>query len=474
MKERGLSLRWRIFGAFFSMTAVVLSAFAVVLHAQRSAVLYGSLGRELTLRAATIGGLCEMEHGELQIADSDTNDGPRLQLLQSAAVATWPELAFATGERALLDAVRAHVVAGEAAVFVDLPDSLACALIVDVPARAAHEGESAQDAFTVLVATSGSTTSIGNDLAQLRANLLLVGCSVLAVACGLALWLARRIVVPIAALAQAAGRTQAGQRVPMPRGGSSELAELAEALDGALTRLEDARERQSRFAADASHELRTPIAIVRTQIEVMQLEAFDAERCRQDLAVMLDAVKRMATTVESLLMLARADAGGFATSFDPCDLADVVKTEVALHAASAEEHGLEIAVLAPTAANSTMVCGDPGLLRTLIGNLVGNAIRHSQRAGTIRVEVSATADAIDLAVVDTGCGIEASALPRVFERFFRADESRSRATGGVGLGLAVVKAIAVAHGATCTVVSTAGFGTTVRVAFPAARAVTKG
>lgn len=462
--RRPRSLRWQVFGVCFGLTSVVVVAFALALHAQRGAVLYQSLASGLESRVAAIGGLCEWEDGVLQVAGGEAPSDPRVQLLQGAAAATWPAAEFVIGDRALLDGVRAQVVPGPTSVFVAAAGSLACARVIEVPARVEEGEERSQAAFALLVVARGSTEPMVADLAELRANLVWVGSGALSIAFAIAMWLSRRIVGPVAALATAAAQTKAGHRLPMPRGGSSELGRLATAFDGALARLDDARERQSRFAADASHELRTPIAIVRTQAEVLQLQAHDESRCRHGLEVILGAASRMATTVDSLLLLARADRDGLAAGMEPCDLAALVRAEIADTKSAAGEPSDFLLV----AASDATVLGDAGLLRTLVGNLLRNAIQHGKSAAPICVGVSVTERVVDLAVVDRGAGIAPEHLPRIFERFFRTDDSRSRLTGGAGLGLALVKAIADLHGATCTLHSEPGMGTTVRVAFPLA------
>lgn len=460
------SLRWQVFGGCFGLTAVVVVAFAFALHMQRAAVLYRSLASELESRVAAIGGLCEWEDGVLQFEGGEAPTDPRVQLLQGAAAASWPAAEFVIGDRALLDAVRMQVAPGPTGVLVASEGSLACARVIEVPARPAEGEEPAQQAFTLLVVASGSTAAMVADLAGLSANLAWVGCGVLSIAFALAMWLSSRIVGPVAALATAAAQTTPGQRIPMPRGGSSELDGLATAFDGALARLDDARERQSRFAADASHELRTPIAIVRTQTEVLQAQDYDESQCRQGLEVILGAASRMAATVDSLLLLARADRGVLAASMEACDLASLLRAEIADVESAAT--GPKDVVLA--AANYATVRGDVGLLRTLIGNLLRNAIQHGKADAPIHVGVQVADGVVELSVVDRGPGIAPEYLPRVFERFFRTDDSRSRLTGGAGLGLALVKAIADLHGATCTIHSEPGVGTTARVVFPAAEA----
>ncbi len=458
------SLRWQVFGGCFGLTALVVVAFAFALHVQRGAVLHRSLASELESRVAAIGGLCEWEDGVLQFEGGEVPTDPRGQFLRGAAVASWPAAEFVIGDRALFDAVRAQVVPGPTGVFVASTGSLAYARVIEVPARPAAGEEPAQPAFAVLVVTSGSTTAMTANLAGLRANLVWVGCGVLSIAFAIAMWLSHRIVGPVAALATAAARAKAGQRIPMPRGGSCEMDGLATAFDGALARLDDARERQSHFAADASHELRTPIAIVRTQAEVLQLQAHDESRCRQGLEVILGAASRMSAMVDSLLLLARADRDGLAAGMEPCDLASLVRVEIADTKSTAGEPSDFLLV----AASDATVLGDAGLLRTLVGNLLRNAIQHGKSAAPICVSVEVTEKIVDLAVVDRGAGIAPAHLPRIFERFFRADDSRSRLTGGAGLGLALVKAIADLHGATCTLHSEPGMGTTVRVVFPLA------
>lgn len=455
------SLRWQVFLGCFGLTAMIVVAFAIALHVQRGVGLLAALDRELLARIAAIAGLCEWEDGGVQFGGGEAPADPRQQVLQQAVVATWPARAFVAGDRQLLAALPTEP--GVGPTFVEATASRLCVQVCEVPARAAEAGEPPQPAFAVLVAAAADTTPIVRDLAALRLSLLGVGACVLVCAAAIASWLAARVTQPVGALVAAAQRTHAGQRQPMPRGGSREIDALADAFDGALARLDEARERQSRFAADASHELRTPIAIVRAQAEVLQLQAHDATQCRNGLDSILAAAGRMAATVEALLLLARADAGAIAEAMEPCDLAAIVRAEITTMAAA----GGDASAITLDAVAAATVRGHAELLRTLVGNLLRNAAQHAGHSGPIRISVARANAVVELVVMDSGPGIAAELLPRVFERFFRADDSRSRLTGGAGLGLSLVKAIADLHGAPCAITSMQGQGTTVRVLFAA-------
>ncbi len=280
----------------------------------------------------------------------------------------------------------------------------------------------------------------------------------LAVLAGLAgAWSARRLSSPLRSAARAAsslGRGDFGVRLP-PTG----IRELDE-LSGALSRLSEAlgeqEELRKRLVADASHELRTPLASLRARLEAVlvgvqaPVEAV-LEACRRD-------ALRLGSLVGSLEGLARADASAYTGVKETFDLAAAVRAVCASYRDSAEAGGLRIRTYAP---DPVPVSGDGPALEGAVGNLVSNALRFSDPGGTVDVRVRLVCDAGDLpdpprapgtrawAVVeveDEGIGIAPEDLPRVFERFFRADPSRSRATGGFGLGLAIVRAACRAHG----------------------------
>jgi len=276
--------------------------------------------------------------------------------------------------------------------------------------------------------------------------------------------LARRIVDPLARLAAGAEQVQAGRPGALPRSGSGdEVDQLAATMERAMQRLQDAHDRQARFTADAAHELRTPLAIIRTQAEVALLQPRDVAAYRAALRELLDGGRRMGDILESLLLLARADSGRLEAASQALDLGALARAVIGSRAADAAGKQLELTFEGPPDAP---VRGDGRLLSILIDNLVGNAIRYSDGPGRVLVRTATTAAGTSLEVVDHGIGIPADRLPHLFERFFRADDARSRSAGGSGLGLAIVQAVAERHRATCRVESQVGRGTRVEVVFP--------
>ncbi len=221
-------------------------------------------------------------------------------------------------------------------------------------------------------------------------------------------------------------------------------------------RLEDAWARQAAFTADAAHELRTPLAVVRTQAEVALRNDRTVEVYRAALAHVLAASVRMQDVLEGLLVLARGDER---LDGAPCDLVEVVRGACGRAAPRA---GVALLVDAPARADAR---GDARLLGLLVDNLVANALRHTA-SGVVRVGVVAEPAAWRIDVEDTGEGIAPEHLGRVFERFYRVDPARSRAEGGAGLGLSIVRAVATRHGGSVELRSTPGAGTTVSVRLP--------
>jgi signal transduction histidine kinase len=236
--------------------------------------------------------------------------------------------------------------------------------------------------------------------------------------------------------------------------------------------------RQQEFIAEASHELRTPLSVVRANTELLRRmpDATPAER-DAELAVVLDEVDRMARLVDELLVLARTDAGRLALKTDVVDLSAIVREVVEPMRALATDAGLSLTIDAP---DELLVTGDEDRLAQVLRILVGNAIAYTPKGGTVSVAsgqgtVASRASSLatdhrllaTVSVRDTGIGMSAAERARVFDRFYRGEQSRSRGTGGVGLGLSIAQAIIAAHHGTITIDSEPGQSTTVRVALPA-------
>jgi two-component system, OmpR family, sensor kinase len=276
--------------------------------------------------------------------------------------------------------------------------------------------------------------------------------------------ISRRVFRPVDAIAVAASRISADDLSGRIDTNSidAELVGLAKVLNETFERLASAFERQARFTADASHELRTPLAIVRSRAELALARPRTPEEYREAMESCLKATDRMTGLVDCLLTLARAEAGCLDVKHATVDLHLVVEEAIDLLRGNAEAKRLEFnANLSPME-----IIGDAESLTRLVMNLLANAIQYSHVGGKVEVALADTGSEIVLAVADNGIGIPEVDRDRVFERFYRADKARSRASGGSGLGLAICKSIVEAHRGTITFLPTAEGGSTFRVSFP--------
>jgi heavy metal sensor kinase len=279
-------------------------------------------------------------------------------------------------------------------------------------------------------------------------------------------FLSRRALVPvdrITASARSISITNLSERVPVVDSGD-ELQRLAETCNAMLERLETAVDRIRQFTADASHDLRGPISFVRTVAEVALRNPSADPQSRQAFIDIVDESARAADLLENLLTLARADSDRGAAVLVPVNLSAAVEEafEMARPIAGERSHSLSLALGTDRLVN---VLGDFANLRRLLWILLDNACKYTPSPGQIAVSVTATAGEATVIVRDNGIGITESALPRIFDRFYRADPSRSQVEGS-GLGLSIAKWIADMHGAQLSVSSTPQAGTAFSVVFP--------
>ena len=322
--------------------------------------------------------------------------------------------------------------------------------------------------FTELADCVLAGRSISTDLDGLRRftwGLLAAGGMVLAFALSGGWWLTSRAIRPIEDISTAASRISSGnlsERINVAET-DSELGRLASVLNSTFARLDAAFAQQRQFTADASHELRTPLAVIISEAQTTLARERGAAEYRESIAVCLDAAQQMRRLAESLLQLARFDAGQEPIRRGHVDLAENARVCVGRIAPLAEERGIKIHCdLGPAE-----TLGDADRLGQLITNLLTNAIHYNKPNGEIQVSTRSENGGTVLTVTDSGQGIAAEAVPHVFERFYRADKSRSRAEGRSGLGLAICKAIVDSHGGTIDVSSQPGAGTAFTVRLPA-------
>ena len=277
--------------------------------------------------------------------------------------------------------------------------------------------------------------------------------------------LARRALTPIDHLASAARRITADrlhERLSVPNQ-HDEIGRLAAVINETFGRLEASFDQLRRFTADASHELRTPLAVIRGTGEVALSDARTVAEFKDAVGSMLEDVDRLTHLVDTLLRLSHGDAGTVRLSPGTVDLGELAREVVGSLAILAEDRSQQIAVDAP---DRVFVTADRLVLREAITNVVDNAIKYSSHGATIKVRVAPEKQEVVLTVADEGPGIPAEHRERIFDRFFRIDEARSRDRGGTGLGLAIAKWAVEVNGGHISVSDGPTHGSMFRISMP--------
>jgi len=272
-------------------------------------------------------------------------------------------------------------------------------------------------------------------------------------------WMASVALAPLSRLAQAARAidpANLGRRLPV-RGTRDELDAVAAAFNETLARVEDAVGEMRQFSAALAHELRTPIAALRGEIELTALAVDTPGNLRLAAASQLEELDKLKRLIDQLLTLARAESGQIPLAHRRVDLAPLVSSVVEQLEPVAQAQGLE---LAAEIAASPAVAGDPEWLERLLLNLLDNAFKFTPRGGTVVVRLSDTGDKARLEVRDDGVGMAAEVVPHVFERFYRGDPARSTNAPGAGVGLSLAKWIVDRHHGSIAVASDPGRGST--------------
>ena len=266
---------------------------------------------------------------------------------------------------------------------------------------------------------------------------------------------------PMDDLIDAAGRIEHGDYSARIReDGPVQLRSVARAFNSMSARLKSNDERRRDFLADVVHELRTPLSVIRAEAEAIQDGVHPADE--EHLAPIIDATRSLEVLVEDLRALALTDTGSLSLHREPVDPRELAREAVSAFEAQAESAGVRLTNAVPDGLPAVDV--DPARMRSALGNVIANAIRHTKAEGSVTVNGARAGERIVLDVVDNGEGIPADLLPHVFERFVRGPHSR-----GTGLGLAIAHDLVVAHSGEIVATSTVGTGTVIRITLPLAK-----
>ncbi|MDH4178047.1 MAG: ATP-binding protein [Thermoleophilia bacterium] len=440
---RRVPIRVRVAGAFALAMAVVLAATGWFLYARLGSHLATALDNNLRLRAQDLAALVR----EPGVPLAASSGGPLVETGESYAQLLGPDgrIVDATpplGETPLLDDDELSAALSDP-IFVDhgpIPGLDEPSRLLAVPVTTGGEP---------LVLVVGATREDRAEaLAGLRNVLVVAGPIALVLATLAGYVLAGLSLGPVESMRRRASEISAetpGERLPVPETGD-EVESLGQTLNEMLARLEAAIDRERDFVADAGHELRTPLALLRAELELALRHATAPEELREAIRVSVEEVDRLTQLAEDLLLIARVDRERLPLQVELLEPAELLGSVARRFEWRAQEAGRP---LSTRDSSGLRVEGDRLRLEQALGNLVDNALRHGD--GAVHLSATAAGGAVELHVTDQGSGFPAEFLPRVFERFARPDQARSR--GGSGLGLSIVRVIAEAHGGSAHVVN---------------------
>ena len=462
----------RLTGTRGRLVLAALAVFAIALVIADGAVLASvsvSQARTsddvLVAQAHLIASNLQDSNGQLTIDSADIPGETQSGIAVDAAVVSANQVVARTANQPLSDSVllslASKAIATGGPVWADLVDSR------NVPRRAygiplaTATGSSPGEALVV-------SRSVGEMVAAQQGTFLIlvvVSVALLVIGGVISYWLAGRALRPvrtIAGIARSISEHDLHRRVEVdvPH---DELGELVDTFNTMLDRLEAGFMSMARFTADASHELRAPLTLMRTQLE----GALSRSRSRDEYKEVLDSLRvevdHLSRLADQLLILARADAGALVPAREPVDVADFLHETAARWERVAKEHGTSVELSAPS---SGRVDADPALLRRVVDNLLENAVTHSPPGAAVALRGYAADGGWRIEVADQGPGVAPEDRSRLFVRFARTDGARSPENGGAGLGLALSAAIARAHGGALELVSSDRPGATFRLSIP--------
>ena len=302
---------------------------------------------------------------------------------------------------------------------------------------------------------------------------LVLGPSLLLAAALVGFFLAGKAFKPIREIARTTRHITVNnldERITVPAA-RDDISQLATTINGMLDRLSLSFQKTAQFTADASHELRTPLTIMQGELEIALRGERSTSEYIDTLGSSLEEVERMSRIVNDLLLLSKSDMGQEMTRHDPVDLKAVLDGLLPHFKVLAEAQQIEFS---SSLSEVDTIFGDQLRLRQLLVNLLTNAIRYTSAEGKVNLTLKNVDSGVEVAVADTGIGIPAEDIPRIFDRFYRADKARSRQYGGSGLGLSIVKSIVNAHEGVIKVDSVVGEGSVFKVTLPTRKDLIEG
>lgn len=470
MKPRPDSLKWRIAAWYAALLVVVLAATSSILVWRFGSIIYAQALARADSTMSDVVAVANPVGAPLGLQDVASNTPPLQVLLNSDNLIYWssPETSIEIDTPAGFPMVKSanlgsgrippiHVDAAHPRVFQNETVRGAPAV---VEARYVRVGGTTN--AVIEVAQSLATVAHAVDAARKTVFLVLI--VAIAAVILLSLALATQAINPINELSRAMreiGFERLDRRLSWPR--SDEIGRLAQSFDDLLARLEASFTRERQFISDASHELKTPLTSINANAQMLLRWAEGDERVRREsLATIAHESAAVGEMINGMLTLAKADRGDEIPK-EPVSLIEEARAVVRHAEPRAHEKGLRLDF--EQASDSAIVLADASLIRQMIGNLVDNAIKFTE-SGRVDVRAGSEDGTGWIEVRDTGPGIADEDLPRIFERFYRADRSRSRSVPGTGLGLAIVQSVARVHGGSVDVVRARGGGSVFRVRMP--------
>lgn len=466
MRLRHLPIRWRLTFWYAAFLALVLTLFGVGLYFGLRWRLFETFDGQLFSQAEVTLGTVQLQDGAASLP-STTLGGEQageyfLRLLRTdgdTVVDTGDAIGNVPLDRSLVAAAHNGAtsfstakVEGETLRIVTIP------MYDHRPGDAGSTGESevAGDEREARNANLGLIVGvlqfglfrddIEDALSELLGVLALSLPVALLVAAGGGYLLAGRALAPVAAITSVAASIRGSDlharlNLALP---NDELGRLARTFDDMLARIEDAFERQRRFTGDAAHELRTPLSLMRSQVDLALARPRDTRAYQDALRELDEDLERLTSLVSALLALARADGGTLFAERASFDLAEIIRAIVEQYEHVAATAGIELV----DASSPTLVLADQDQIVQVLVNLMDNALAHTPAGGRITLGTGSREGSVWLSVADTGSGIALEHQDRIFERFYRVDTGRTRALGGAGLGLSICQAIVAANGGT--------------------------